>query len=280
MWCQREIKMLSLPATVWTSIQTHSHEAASTTQSLDPMNGNLPHGWTTVTLQLNRFHTHPLQPHQGSKYLSLTVVSPCVNGSLRMYFKVWSIFLSAGLLIAVNYISVIVFFPCVIIIYHLYFEKYKCCCCCPREKADDLEICCPREKPDLETPETTTTQSKVKKPKKTRSNILVQFFHGPYYRYKNFTLVNLLCVKTGYNFEWQWPTVTVMNSMFLRYICYDFFSLVRVILFTRWGSLESSDHERYSWKPEKLYVKDTFGFKWYVKCQWLCHLFWFQINNT
>ena len=35
----------------------------------------------------------------------------------------------AGLCIFINYLSVISFFPSVIILYHKYFEKYSCCCC-------------------------------------------------------------------------------------------------------------------------------------------------------
>lgn len=36
----------------------------------------------------------------------------------------------SALLIIVNYISVVVFFPTVVISYHLFWEKYRCCCCC------------------------------------------------------------------------------------------------------------------------------------------------------
>ena len=43
----------------------------------------------------------------------------------------------SGLIILVNYISVITFFPAVVMLYHRYFSKYICCCCCNREGTED-----------------------------------------------------------------------------------------------------------------------------------------------
>ena len=123
------------------------------------------------------------------------------------------LFLLTGLLIAVNYISVIVYFPCVIIVYHLYFEKFKCCCCCPREKPDELGTTKPGT--EAETAEN-TTKSKVHKPKKTRSNPLVQFFHGPYYRYGKSDLFQL-CVchlNEKCSRAWFWISTLVIVYIF------------------------------------------------------------------
>ena len=68
----------------------------------------------------------------------------------------------SGILVFVNYMSVITFFPCVVIMHHIYFEKFRCCCCCPHRDAPSLEG---------------STHAMDREEK----NLIVRFFHGPYY---------------------------------------------------------------------------------------------------
>ncbi|ELU03862.1 hypothetical protein CAPTEDRAFT_209557 [Capitella teleta] len=64
-------------------------------------------------------------------FTSLTTGTAFIISAFSPFLAINSFGLFCGLLILVNYISVIVFFPSVVVMYHLYFEKFKCCCCCP-----------------------------------------------------------------------------------------------------------------------------------------------------
>ncbi len=83
----------------------------------------------------------------------------------QFYYKyVFSVF--TGILVCVNYISIITFFPAVILLHHLYWEKYKCCCCCPRNQA---------------TVDNMQTSSNTEHTSTKRKNPIVRFFRGPYF---------------------------------------------------------------------------------------------------
>ena len=77
--------------------------------------------------------------------------------------------LFSGVLIIVNYLSVITYFPSVVIVYHLYFDKYQCLCCCPKNRSQ-------KDKLELPPDEKATNEPEKK-------NVLVRFFAGPYFRF-------------------------------------------------------------------------------------------------
>ncbi len=120
-----------------------------------------------------------------------------------MYFLFFT-----GILVCVNYISVIIFFPSVVVTYHLYWEKYKCCCCCARTEETDSDIPTPLDS--------------------KRKNPIVRFFGGPYYRFIThkiakwfillfylviFTVMMYWCTQVEVNEE----QVITYNSHRLRY---------------------------------------------------------------
>ena len=70
-----------------------------------------------------------------------------------------------GVLITVNYISIIVYLPGVVVMHHLYFEKYKCCCC---GKSSSAEISDVQQDPEQDV---------------VRDNFIVRFYSGPYFRF-------------------------------------------------------------------------------------------------
>ena len=78
--------------------------------------------------------------------------------------KLKDLFFFSGLLIAVNYISIIVYLPTVVVMYHLYFEKYRCCCCGASRTVNISETAVDNGEHAV------------------RDNFVVKFFAGPYYR--------------------------------------------------------------------------------------------------
>ena len=95
-------------------------------------------------------------------FTSLTTAVAFFVSAASPFLGISSFGVFSGILIFVNYISVIIFFPCVVLIYHRYFEKYRCCCCCPRTVPTD------GEEPIQST---------------KRKNFVVRFFRGPYYKF-------------------------------------------------------------------------------------------------
>ena len=88
-------------------------------------------------------------------FTSLTTATAFMVSAASPFLAVNSFGVFAGLLILVNYMSVIVFLPCVVVTYHNWFSKFKCCCCCQRNELDEG----PQKK-----------------------NFVVRFFSGPYYQ--------------------------------------------------------------------------------------------------
>lgn len=65
-------------------------------------------------------------------FTSLTTAMAFIISAFSPFLTINSFGLFSGLLILVNYASVIIFFPVVVVNYHLSWEQYKCCCCCPK----------------------------------------------------------------------------------------------------------------------------------------------------
>ncbi|ELT97356.1 hypothetical protein CAPTEDRAFT_185181 [Capitella teleta] len=101
-------------------------------------------------------------------FTSLTTAIAFICSASSPFLGISSFGVFAGILVGVNYLSVILFIPTVVVTYHLYWEKYKCCCCCPREAmvhaAGDREI----------PPPGMPVQ---------RKNFVVRFFRGPYFEF-------------------------------------------------------------------------------------------------
>ena len=104
-------------------------------------------------------------------YTSLTTAVAFAVSAASPLLGISTFGLFSALLIVVNYISVIVFFPTVIVTYHIYWENYKCCCCCPRDASSVADVNDP-----------VPTTSKKKKNGK-RHNVVVRFLGGPYFRF-------------------------------------------------------------------------------------------------
>ena len=96
-------------------------------------------------------------------FTSLTTSLAFFISATSPLLAIYSFGVFSGTLVIVNYISVITFFPAVVVIYHKYFEKYKCCCCCPRADASVGD----------------STSMDVTKKK----NFVVRFMGGPYFRF-------------------------------------------------------------------------------------------------
>lgn len=130
------------------------------------------------TWRLSAFDKHPSLEHRMSDVYRRACLSMFVTSfttmvaffvtSLSPLLAARSFGLFTGLLVIVNYVSVVVFFPCVVVLYHKYFEhkeifrsllqKAKLCCSLPKEDGNPNE------------------QSKPKRPSR-----VVEFFKGPYF---------------------------------------------------------------------------------------------------
>ena len=65
-------------------------------------------------------------------FTSVTTATAFIVSAASPFLAVSSFGIFAGLLVLVNYLSVISFFPTVVLTYHSWFDKFKCCCCCVR----------------------------------------------------------------------------------------------------------------------------------------------------
>ena len=97
---------------------------------------------------------------------SLTTMAAFLVSGLSPLLPVNSFGIFSGLLVAVNYISVIVFFPTVVIIYHNYFESYQPPCCKPCRRGD----------------------------KNKKKDVLVRFFAGPFYRFITHKIIRWILI--------------------------------------------------------------------------------------
>ena len=96
-------------------------------------------------------------------FTSVTTAMAFIVSATSPFVVISSFGVFAGILVVVNYLSVVIFFPTVVITYHLYWEKYKCCCCCQTS----MEL----------------NSSEDLKAGKPKSNFLVRFISGPYYNF-------------------------------------------------------------------------------------------------
>ena len=97
-------------------------------------------------------------------FTSLTTAIAFFVSASSPFLGIYSFGVFSGVLIIVNYCSVITFLPCVVLMYHKHFEKFKCCCCCAK----------PNWSNDPQTPS---------KSSETRQNPIVRFFAGPYFKF-------------------------------------------------------------------------------------------------
>ena len=88
---------------------------------------------------------------------SLTTVIAFFASSFSPLLPAKTFGVFAGLLVIVNYISVIIFFPTVVIMYHIYFAQFKwpCLSCCPVRK---------RQSEDQNTPSDNTVSNGTRSP--------------------------------------------------------------------------------------------------------------------
>ena len=107
-------------------------------------------------------------------YTSLTTAVAFVVSATSPFLAVSTFGIFAALLVVVNYISVITYFPCVVVMYEIYFNKYICCCCGVR-KTQIMDI---SSQPDNE----------------HRKNPFVRFFRGPYYRFVTHKVIRWVIV--------------------------------------------------------------------------------------
>ena len=73
-------------------------------------------------------------------YTSLTTSVAFIVSATSPLLSISSFGVFSGVLVIANYISVIIFFPTVVITYHNYWEKCKCCCCAPCAKGKKTDI--------------------------------------------------------------------------------------------------------------------------------------------
>ena len=98
-------------------------------------------------------------------WTSLTTAIAFMVSAASPFLGVNSFGVFAGLLVFVNYLSVVFYLPCVIIVHHLYFEKYCCCCCCANKSEPK---CIDPNEPTVALP-------------RTDQGIVVRFFNTHYY---------------------------------------------------------------------------------------------------
>ena len=105
-------------------------------------------------------------------FTSLTTATAFIMSATSPFLAVSSFGVFAGLLVLVNYCSVITFFPAVVITYHNWFANNKCCCCCTRETVPEGE---------------------------QQDNMVVRFFDNYYFRFitNNIARICIFLVFTG-----------------------------------------------------------------------------------
>ncbi|XP_071080944.1 protein dispatched homolog 1-like [Haliotis cracherodii] len=94
------------------------------------------------------FNTYPSLAHRLSDayrnsalsmlITSLTTMFAFIASAVSPLLATKSFGVFSGILVLINYISVITFFPTVVVVYHRYFEKYSCCCCTFRKKKNKV----------------------------------------------------------------------------------------------------------------------------------------------
>ncbi|XP_033125748.1 protein dispatched homolog 3-like [Anneissia japonica] len=161
---------------------------------------------------------------------SLTTASAFFVNFFSPFFCTSSFGLFSSLMIVANYLSVIIYFPTVLITYHTYWKDCRCCCC----------ACC-YPKDDGTAP---------------RANIVVRFFSGPFFK----LVTNKIC---------RWVIIVMLLSItaFLSYMISTIESTERdVQIFPDSHFIEQHTKRRYRFKDSvegddivELYV--VFGIK-------------------
>lgn len=96
-------------------------------------------------------------------FTSITTAVAFFTSATSPFLGIYSFGVFSGILVLVNYCTVITLLPCSVLVYHHYFDKYRCCCCCPK----------PVTIADTDSP----SKGSVRK------NAIVRFFAGPYYKF-------------------------------------------------------------------------------------------------
>ncbi|XP_069118440.1 protein dispatched homolog 1-like isoform X1 [Argopecten irradians] len=101
--------------------------------------------------RLTSFHSYPTLSHrmsdafnksaQSMAITSLTTIVAFLCSAISPLLATKSFGVFAAIIILFNYMSVIIFFPCVVTVYHLKFEKFKWPCfrCCSKKHAEKNE---------------------------------------------------------------------------------------------------------------------------------------------
>ena len=63
-------------------------------------------------------------------FTSITTATAFIVSATSPFLGVSSFGVFSGILILVNYVSVVIYVPTVVVTYHVWWEKYQCCCCC------------------------------------------------------------------------------------------------------------------------------------------------------
>ncbi|XP_060070535.1 protein dispatched homolog 3-like [Ylistrum balloti] len=102
---------------------------------------------------------------------SLTTMAAFISNAFSPVLAISSFGLFSATLVFINYLTVITFFPSVVLVYHLYFEKWIWPCqrpCNPRSHTAPSPAAIVTEVPENHTP---------------RKNVVVRFFYGYYFRF-------------------------------------------------------------------------------------------------
>ena len=146
-------------------------------------------------------------------FTSFTTMMAFLVGGASPILPLSSFGIFTGILVAVNYISVIVFFPNVVLMHHLYFEKSCCyCACCGCASKSENSI-----------------STNVHRPKK---NAIVRFFGGPYFRFVTHKVVRwiILLVFAGFLAYFIWSAVRIEPSSdeVIRFCCVLYFIILKI----------------------------------------------------
>ncbi|XP_013396220.1 protein dispatched homolog 1 [Lingula anatina] len=107
-------------------------------------------------------------------FTSLTTACAFIISGTSPLLGVSSFGVFSGILVLVNYLSVITFLPAVVMVYHVYWEKKICCCCGTKTPT----VARPNQVAALGDGPQELPQASDK-----RQNPVVRFFRGPYFRF-------------------------------------------------------------------------------------------------
>ena len=131
--------------------------------------------WPSVAHRMDHTYKHAAE---AMLYTSLTTACAFFVSGASPFLAISSFGIFSGMLICINYISVIVHFPAIVAVYHLFFEKNKCCCCCPN-------------------PEVSVTKDNVDEPTVPASHEkgpIVRFLAGPYWKFISHRIIKFVVI--------------------------------------------------------------------------------------